>query len=104
MNEPTKAKITLVKKPRTDAQRFYGSQESEEVGFSELLAELDEVQDDVQVNVGAYSASIIQRSIKTMEGMRDLAHDLAVELYSSQKIEKGSNAERLIKMAMENIS
>ena len=29
-----------------------------------------------------------------------LAHDLAVELYSSHHIKKGSNAERLIKLAV----
>ena len=38
MNDKTKAKITLVKKPRTEAQKFYGSQESEEVECKSLLA------------------------------------------------------------------
>ena len=31
MNDKTKAKITLVKRPKTDVQKFYGSQEGEEV-------------------------------------------------------------------------
>ena len=66
MNDKTKAKITLVKRPKTDVQKFYGSQESDEVEHAGLLADRYTSAID-PLNVPAFGSTCENKMIITDE-------------------------------------
>lgn len=60
----------------------------------------DNETEDTPIGYMMVKASLAKKLERERDDARNIAHDLAVELYSSQHIPEKSNAGRLIKKAM----